>query len=837
MTRGNEAKRAAAVAREAVRMTREGINGKKLEESGKNMGEGIQDLWKSIGHSGRYGKSWCGAFAARSMQIAGVGDSAFRSSVFSASRVVRYAKAHPNKIGMVSLGTPETEAARNQMLSKEGVIRPGDIVAWRGHVGVVVAYDHKTGKLETAEGNTWGGGSRVDRAMTRTYQLRTDAGSKKQQAKAKRYFTKAARGTSTTFLRYKGKSDAKGTKAETAHSANRDMEARVRATDIREGQLDAGARGPTDAGVCVPTDAGVPSRAGGMPATPEQMGAFRDATSATEVAKTMQQQIAGDALSARGTSADIKTEIGRLQEVQKQFTNWESTYPQHAQDAQAKNTAGSLESRINQLNTYQKEREPTLGLKGVAPFQVLFDGKQVVVPAGDGGGNNHTVQGVSGRKAWRSDRMTSVEAQRQRGQGPIPEGTYWIDLRQRAEVSNPFAQDAWGPERLTIHPYKTTHTFGRGGFFIHGGSTPGSAGCIDLPGKAVPFLNHLATRAGDKALQIQLVVDYSPGRSRWAQAKLTPEQRKKIGNRMAELQGRNEKKGLAAEQLVQMERSLGMKPSAEAQAGKVSKALVWNIAAWQKEQQARGADTGGVDGEMGKRTRDALRAAGNLERQKKKPETERGGAKETPQEKRGAGEAMARMTEATAEAEKAKTERTKAKSETDAASRSAKETEPKREPPTDAGDKKRRDGGGGDIPMDAGADRGASPEGKRQDAGAGDGQHEPTPDAGPPDAKAKDEAPDAGKQAEPDAEAKKLTADDLQELQSSMSAGGSDGEAVRQETEKQQKDETQDQKQNESEVQYAQATDHATGSDGSQTSSNEGGQQQSQDGGGGAGAG
>lgn len=40
----------------------------------------------------------------------------------------------------------------------------------------------------------------------------------------------------------------------------------------------------------------------------------------------------------------------------------------------------------------------------------------------------------------------------------------------------------WGDWRITLSPLSTTDTMGRSGFFIHGGSTPGSAGCIDIGG-------------------------------------------------------------------------------------------------------------------------------------------------------------------------------------------------------------------------------------------------------------------------------------------------------------------------------------------------------------------
>lgn len=62
-------------------------------------------------------------------------------------------------------------------------------------------------------------------------------------------------------------------------------------------------------------------------------------------------------------------------------------------------------------------------------------------------------------------------------------GEYWVqpsELQDNAwyRIRNP--SSAWGRHWITIHPYPSTKTHGRGGFFIHGGATPGSAGCIDL---------------------------------------------------------------------------------------------------------------------------------------------------------------------------------------------------------------------------------------------------------------------------------------------------------------------------------------------------------------------
>ncbi|WP_162629258.1 DUF2778 domain-containing protein [Moritella yayanosii] len=43
-------------------------------------------------------------------------------------------------------------------------------------------------------------------------------------------------------------------------------------------------------------------------------------------------------------------------------------------------------------------------------------------------------------------------------------------------------QGDWGDWRIRLYPEKNTKTFGRDGFFIHGGDINGSAGCIDIGG-------------------------------------------------------------------------------------------------------------------------------------------------------------------------------------------------------------------------------------------------------------------------------------------------------------------------------------------------------------------
>lgn len=113
---------------------------------------------------------------------------------------------------------------------------------------------------------------------------------------------------------------------------------------------------------------------------------------------------------------------------------------------------------------------------------------------------------------------------------PIPKGRYWINpaelwtrsLATDAAVCALGAFDekltcadavrghrsSWGNHRITIHPYPTTKTGDRGGFFIHGGAVFGSAGCIDLAGGMDRFVKDLLEVVGgeDASCFVELTV-------------------------------------------------------------------------------------------------------------------------------------------------------------------------------------------------------------------------------------------------------------------------------------------------------------------------------------------
>ena len=77
--------------------------------------------------------------------------------------------------------------------------------------------------------------------------------------------------------------------------------------------------------------------------------------------------------------------------------------------------------------------------------------------------------------------------------GPIPEGTYVARQSELqhitpygiiAGIANagtwPGSLYSWGASRVKLESSQQTNTYGRGGFYIHGGWVSGSAGCIDL---------------------------------------------------------------------------------------------------------------------------------------------------------------------------------------------------------------------------------------------------------------------------------------------------------------------------------------------------------------------
>ncbi|WP_370262700.1 tlde1 domain-containing protein [Limnobacter sp.] len=145
-------------------------------------------------------------------------------------------------------------------------------------------------------------------------------------------------------------------------------------------------------------------------------------------------------------------------------------------------------------------------------IQLYFDGKTFRIQSSIGTLKSYPA--VSGRSVNGSFDYSN-QRQRVANQGPIPEGNYWInpsDLWTNTPLKNILRspRSAWGDHRIAIRVYPGTNTHGRGGFFIHGGDTPGSAGCIDLTHAMNDFVKDLKQMLGNQTdCHIHLAVEYS----------------------------------------------------------------------------------------------------------------------------------------------------------------------------------------------------------------------------------------------------------------------------------------------------------------------------------------
>ena len=141
-------------------------------------------------------------------------------------------------------------------------------------------------------------------------------------------------------------------------------------------------------------------------------------------------------------------------------------------------------------------------------LSLKFDGSKLELIGGKVG---YYYPAVSGMKGVDGGFSYTPERQQKPSSGPIPEGKYWVNPAEIWELEwyNFWTnEDGWGKYRLTIHTFTTTVTHGRGGFFIHGGKNPGSAGCIDLTSKISDLVTDLDKEGARRKCQIHLTVKY-----------------------------------------------------------------------------------------------------------------------------------------------------------------------------------------------------------------------------------------------------------------------------------------------------------------------------------------
>jgi hypothetical protein len=186
---------------------------------------------------------------------------------------------------------------------------------------------------------------------------------------------------------------------------------------------------------------------------------------------------------------------------------------------------------------------------------LLFDGNKLDFI--ENGKTVKTWRAVSGRtyyhwyikpNIWEKRYINSPDSlSKLKMEGPIPPGTYTLGKTQTRETDNKWRTDAeyikktlsintveglpgakvqggephefydntptslvaWGNCRWAIIPDKNTNTHGRGSFYLHGGSMPGSIGCVDLSTDSPEFLkyyNAWMQKTGNKTISLR--VDY-----------------------------------------------------------------------------------------------------------------------------------------------------------------------------------------------------------------------------------------------------------------------------------------------------------------------------------------
>lgn len=136
----------------------------------------------------------------------------------------------------------------------------------------------------------------------------------------------------------------------------------------------------------------------------------------------------------------------------------------------------------------------------------VFDGKTLAVY--NAGEKVAEFAGVSGKPGYQSSQY-----QNKKDTGPIPAGTYVArkkDFQNRDDygpikkyTSWPGGEHGWGKHRVWLEPSKETDTYGRGGFSIHGGEEPGSAGCIDLTSEMPAFADWFKKNGKDLIIKVK----------------------------------------------------------------------------------------------------------------------------------------------------------------------------------------------------------------------------------------------------------------------------------------------------------------------------------------------
>jgi len=91
-----------------------------------------------------------------------------------------------------------------------------------------------------------------------------------------------------------------------------------------------------------------------------------------------------------------------------------------------------------------------------------------------------------------------------RNKGPIPEGEWWFNSSEIIWMGF----DPWGPYAIPLHPESSTNTYGRSGFYIHGGPWRKTQGCIRLHNNDLETLVNILRRIPKRIIPLKVFYFY-----------------------------------------------------------------------------------------------------------------------------------------------------------------------------------------------------------------------------------------------------------------------------------------------------------------------------------------
>ena len=116
----------------------------------------------------------------------------------------------------------------------------------------------------------------------------------------------------------------------------------------------------------------------------------------------------------------------------------------------------------------------------------------------------------SSDKKWKTDAQYIKSVVATSTLSELPNSKITDETRHEFTDKTPSSFVAWGDYRWALKPSKGTDTHGRSSFYLHGGSTPGSIGCIDLVTESGSFADYYkAWQKKSNKTTIKVVIDYS----------------------------------------------------------------------------------------------------------------------------------------------------------------------------------------------------------------------------------------------------------------------------------------------------------------------------------------